>query len=153
MQLFFDHLDTPLGNIQICANHQAIRSIHFVEQLEPTQGNTITELAKQQLLQYFAGQRKRFDLPLQADGTAFQKRVWQALCGVEYGDTCSYKDIAQMIENPKAVRAVGAANGKNPMTIVVPCHRVVAANGALSGYASGVQRKAWLLEHEAESLF
>lgn len=82
-------------------------------------------------------------------GTDFQKKVWGALEKVSYGDTCAYVDIANEIKNPKAVRAVGSANGKNPMTIVVPCHRVIGRDGSLTGYASGTKRKAWLLEHES----
>jgi len=104
-------------------------------------------------LRYFDGARKSFDLPLDADGTEFQKTVWRALTSIPSGETCTYGDIAQKIGNPKGMRAVGLANGKNPMTIVVPCHRVIGANGKLTGYAFGTERKAWLLNHESDSLF
>lgn len=153
MTPFIDHFSSPLGYMEIEATEQSVRSIHFVEQLRDVQPNDITEAAKTQLLEYFAGQREQFHLPLDAAGTAFQKQVWAALGTVAFGQTCSYRDIAQIINNPKAVRAVGAANGRNPLTIVVPCHRVIGANGSLTGYASGTERKAWLLNHESNSLF
>lgn len=153
MSDFIDNFDTPLGRMEITANDVAITSIHFVDCPQQTQVNGVTALAKQQLQEYFAGHRQRFDLPLEAAGTEFQKSVWRALRTIEFGQTCSYSDIAQIIKKPTAMRAVGSANGKNPMTIVVPCHRIIGANGSLTGYASGVDRKAWLLKHEAPSLF
>ncbi len=148
-----DHLETPVGKMQITANQQAVTSIYFVDKTDAVNPNGITARAKQQLQEYFDGERQQFDLPLQARGTKFQQQVWDALCSIEYGQTCSYSDIAVMIENPKAVRAVGAANGKNPLTIVVPCHRIIGRDGSLTGYASGTQRKSWLLNHEGDSLF
>jgi methylated-DNA-[protein]-cysteine S-methyltransferase len=106
--------------------------------------------AAQQLREYFSGQRQSFDLPLQpAWGTPFQHDVWQALQRIPFGRTSTYGDIARDIGNPKAVRAVGAAIGQNPLTIVVPCHRVVGANGSLTGFAGGLDRKQYLLSHEA----
>ena len=152
-QLFYDHFDTPLGKMEITASQRAVLSVLFVDRVNTVAGNALTELAKSQLLQYYAGDLQQFDLPMEPAGTDFQKRVWQALTTVGYGKTCAYGDIAQQISNPKAVRAVGAANGKNPMTIVVPCHRIIGSNGALTGYASGVERKAWLLNHESPGLF
>lgn len=151
--IFYDHLDTPLGKMQITANHQAVQAIHFVDNVHQVNTNAMTDLAKQQLRDYFSGDLEAFDMPMDPRGTVFQKQVWRALSTINYGETCSYSDIADRINNPKAVRAVGSANGKNPMTIVVPCHRVIGANGTLTGYASGVERKAWLLNHESNSLF
>ena len=151
--LFYDNLETPLGSMEISANDRAIKSIHFVDRVNPVRANALTEKAKSQLDQYYQGILKQFDLPMDPDGTEFQKNVWQALRTINYGKTCSYSDIANIIKNPKAVRAVGAANGKNPMTIVVPCHRIIGRSGALTGYASGVERKAWLLNHESPGLF
>ena len=148
-----DALETPLGKMQVTANQSAVTSIHFVDSVLAPKASAITDQAKRQLQEYFAGDRKIFDLPLAATGTDFQKQVWQALSRIAYGETGSYSDIANMISNPKAVRAVGAANGKNPMTIVVPCHRIIGRNGSLTGYASGTKRKAWLLNHESDSLF
>ena len=153
MKLYYDHLDTALGMMEVCATEAAVKSIHFVDRVQPKQANLITDLAKTQLGEYFDGTRDVFDLPLDADGTDFQKTVWQALSTIPHGQTCSYGDIAKQIGNPKGMRAVGLANGKNPMTIVVPCHRVIGANGKLTGYASGTERKAWLLNHEGDSLF
>jgi len=149
MTIYQDHFDTPLGKMEITADNKSIKSINFVESVSAKQPNKFTDLGKQQLLEYYSGERQEFDLPLHADGTQFQQSVWRALNKVAYADTCSYGDIARLIKNPKAVRAVGSANGKNPMTIVVPCHRVIGSDGTLTGYASGVKRKAWLLKHEA----
>jgi methylated-DNA-[protein]-cysteine S-methyltransferase len=101
-----------------------------------------------QLEEYFAGTRKQFDLPFSFTGTAFQNRVWRQLARIPFGKTVSYKDIAQKIKNPKAVRAVGTANGKNPFCIIVPCHRVINANGLMGGYAGGIKMKRGLLEFE-----
>jgi methylated-DNA-[protein]-cysteine S-methyltransferase len=104
--------------------------------------------AVKQLKAYFAGELTDFDLAIKLSGTAFQQRVWQALVSIPFAMTASYKDIAERIESPKAVRAVGLANGRNPISIVVPCHRVIGANGTLTGYAGGLPRKRWLLAHE-----
>lgn len=111
--------------------------------------------AAQQLDEYFAGARRAFDLPLAPTGTAFQRRVWDRLLQVEHGTTCNYLDIAMDVGGPTAVRAVGTANGANPISIVVPCHRVIGSDGSLVGYAGGLDRKRWLLDHEAgvQSLF
>lgn len=153
MNYYYDHYDTPLGKMEITANEDAVLSIHFVDKVQPVKRNAVTDLARQQMLEYFAGERETFDLPMAPEGTEFQRKVWSALTQVAYGETCSYADIANRINKPKAVRAVGAANGKNPMTIVVPCHRIVGSDGALTGYASGTDKKAWLLNHESQSLF
>jgi methylated-DNA-[protein]-cysteine S-methyltransferase len=102
-----------------------------------------------QLAQYFAGALREFSLPLNARGSAFQKRVWAALAEIPYGETASYGQTAQAIGTPTASRAVGLANGQNPISIVVPCHRVIGANGSLTGYGGGLEAKRWLLSHEA----
>ena len=153
MTLYFDHFESPLGFMEITASKSVVKSIYFVDTVTPREPNSITTVAKNQLLAYFDGTLKTFDLPLGADGTAFQEAVWSALSTIDYAQTCTYGDIAKQIGNPKSVRAVGLANGKNPMTIVVPCHRVIGANGKLTGYASGTDKKAWLLNHEREWLF
>lgn len=152
MSTYRDNYETPIGKMEIIANDSAVLSIHFVDQPAEICSNHITDLAKQQMLEYFSGQRREFDMPMTSQGTDFQKRVWNALTTVAYGKTCSYRDIAEKIMNPKAVRAVGTANGRNPMTIVVPCHRIIGSDGSLTGYASGTERKAWLLRHEAPDL-
>lgn len=153
MTFFYENFDTPLGLMEVTATNNAIKSIYFVEQTQPEQPNDVTNKTKQQLDEYFRGERIVFDLPLDADGTDFQKKVWKQLLTIPSGQTSTYGDIAKRINNPKGMRAVGLANGKNPMTIVVPCHRVIGSNGSLTGYAFGVDRKAWLLNHEADSLF
>ena len=114
--------------------------------------NLITQTTQSQLQEYFAGDRTSFDLPLAPKGTEFQVEVWRALLDVAAGDTASYADIAKTINRPKAVRAVGAANGQNPIGIIVPCHRIIGSNGKLTGYAFGLDRKAWLLRHEGALL-
>jgi methylated-DNA-[protein]-cysteine S-methyltransferase len=106
---------------------------------------------ERQLGEYFAGTRTRFDLPLEPGGSEFEKKVWQALTKIPYGRTRSYLDVAKAIGSPKACRAVGAANSRNPLPIVVPCHRVIGANGQLTGFAGGLERKASLLAHEARA--
>lgn len=151
--LYQDHFDSPLGVMEITTSETAIKSIHFVEQTGRVSRNKLTTETIRQLTEYFEGELKEFDLPLGAEGTDFQQQVWSALSSIPHGQTCSYGDIAKQIGNPRGMRAVGLANGKNPLTIVVPCHRVIGANGKLTGYASGTERKAWLLNHEADSLF
>ena len=148
---YSSYFQTPIGVLQVLASEEAIHSILFVDNMGESNPNRVTQKAQQQLEEYFHGERREFDLPLDAGGTKFQQTVWHNLTKIEYGATCSYRDIAKAINNPKGVRAVGGANGKNPMTIVVPCHRVIGADGSLTGYASGVERKMWLLEHENEN--
>jgi len=104
--------------------------------------------AVRQLEEFFAGKRREFDLPLRLNGTPFQQRVWRALTEIPYGETWSYGELAKRIGNPNASRAVGLANGRNPVSIVVPCHRVIGADGSLTGYGGGLPRKQWLLAHE-----
>jgi methylated-DNA-[protein]-cysteine S-methyltransferase len=110
------------------------------------------EPAARQLAAYFAGERTSFDMPLDLHGTEFQRRVWQALLAIPFGETTSYGEIARRIGAPSAVRAVGGAVGRNPISIVVPCHRVVGSNGSLTGFGGGLDRKRWLLSHEGVEL-
>ncbi|MEP1447337.1 MAG: methylated-DNA--[protein]-cysteine S-methyltransferase [Paraglaciecola sp.] len=146
---FIEYLDSEFGTLQICADHKGLTSISFVKSnAKTTNYNKFTKQAVTQLQEYFAGTRTLFDLSLNPKGTKFQHQVWQQLRSIEYGQTCSYADIAKGINNPKAVRAVGAANGRNPLTIVVPCHRVIGSNGKLTGYAWGTPIKAGLLALE-----
>ncbi|WP_019675781.1 methylated-DNA--[protein]-cysteine S-methyltransferase [Arsukibacterium perlucidum] len=147
--MFQQTIDSPLGPVQICADEHGICKINLgIATPAPDLPSKLTERAASQLKQYFAGSLTQFSLPLAATGTAFQQQVWQALSQLSFGQTCSYADIAREIANPKAVRAVGAANSKNPIAIVVPCHRVIGSNGTLTGYAGGLDNKAWLLSHE-----
>lgn len=146
---YLDYLSTPMGTLEIiaCAHH--LHSIKFISKcLHTVNPNKITQQCQHQLNEYFAGQRQVFALPLQPAGTDFQCEVWQQLRAIPFASTCTYGDIAKAINRPKAVRAVGAANGKNPFTIVVPCHRVIGANGSLTGYAWGTAIKSALLQHE-----
>ena len=146
---FIEYLDSKFGTLEVCADQVGVTSISFVkEKCQKTHRCLFTQQAVTQLDEYFAGKRTQFDLRLNANGTDFQQQVWQQLVTIEYGQTCSYADIAKGINNPKAVRAVGAANGRNPLTIVVPCHRVIGSDGKLTGYAWGTSIKAGLLELE-----
>ncbi|GAB3658612.1 methylated-DNA--[protein]-cysteine S-methyltransferase [Glycomyces tarimensis] len=146
-------MDSPLGPIAVSAVPEGVTYVHMgAEEISeawgPEEATPVLQAAAEQLDAYFAGRLRRFDLPLAAAGTAFQQRVWAALCDIPYGTTVSYGDIAREIGNPAAVRAVGLANGSNPIAIVVPCHRVIGANGKLTGYAGGVWRKERLLALE-----
>ena len=147
-------LSSPLGDILIAASEYGVVSVEFVDG-QPAAVNggsgesaSIAQSAAQQLAEYFAGKRREFDVPLAPEGTEFQLSVWKALGRIPYATTVSYKQQATWVGNPKATRAVGSANGRNPIAIVVPCHRVIGSDGRPTGYASGIDRKLWLLEHE-----
>lgn len=143
------YFDSPIGLIEIQSEKGEIISLDFIkekrydEKLEP-----VLSEAKRQLTDYFEGKRKIFDLPLQMNGTSFQKRVWNELTKIPYGNTLSYKEVAIQIGNENASRAVGNANNKNKIAIIIPCHRVIGSSGKLVGYEGGIERKKWLLEHE-----
>lgn len=144
--------ESPLGVIEIIGTDKAILSIMFTE--EKKKGSALNEnpavLAEcyQQLDEYFKGERQEFTFPIKFEGTDFQKAVWKALKGISYAETGCYRDIAVSIGNEKAIRAVGKANGRNELSIVIPCHRIIGSNGKLTGYAGGLWRKEWLLQHE-----
>jgi methylated-DNA-[protein]-cysteine S-methyltransferase len=149
---FWDYIDTPVGKVKVSASFSGITSVVFVSAQESQVApipNTLVGKACKQLGQYFEGTRSKFELDLDLIGTEFQRQVWGGLLTIPYGKTCSYSEIATLLGNPKAVRAVGAANGKNPISIIVPCHRVIGANGTLTGYAGGLDRKEWLLNLES----
>lgn len=153
-EVAIEYLESELGLIEITASSKGITSVYFVDAQKLTaSSNEFTTQCKQQLSEYLNSQRQTFDLPLDSHGTDFQHQVWQGLLTIPYGQVASYSDIANHINNPKAVRAVGAANGKNPISIIVPCHRVIGANGTLTGYAGGLERKQWLLQHESVDMF
>jgi methylated-DNA-[protein]-cysteine S-methyltransferase len=155
---YYDYYDSPLGQILLVATDTALTGLHFAgEKYYPalaagwrhdTQAKLIVQ-ARQQLDEYFAGTRQDFDLTVDPAGTAFQRGVWHALQKIPYGTTTHYGALAQRIGKPSASRAVGAANGRNPISIVIPCHRVIGAGGDLTGYAGGLERKAALLRLEA----
>lgn len=145
-------IDTPVGKVEILADDSHVLRIEFVDREGPVNGNRLTRDAAKQLREYFAGKRRKFSLPLNQPGTSFQQEVWQALTSIPYGETRSYGDIARQIGRNKAVRAVGAANGRNKLAIVVPCHRVIGSDGSLTGYAGGMDRKEILLRLEGSLL-
>ncbi len=143
---------SPIGLVKIQASQDAITSVILcdVQEDTPEPQMEILKNCIRQLDEYFNGQRTVFDLPVRQDGTDFQQSVWSALVDIPFGKTVSYADIAQTLGNPQSVRAVGAANGKNKIWVIVPCHRVIGSDGSLTGYAGGIECKKWLLEHEAK---
>ena len=146
---------SPLGIIEIIGTNEHVQSVLFTERKEiiyQMQADTPAVLMEcyKQLDEYFQGDRLEFTVPYKLEGTAFQERVWKSLTSVSYGKTATYKDIALLAGNEKAVRAVGSTNGRNPICLLVPCHRIIGANGKMVGYAYGVWRKEWLLAHEKE---
>ena len=148
----FDLLDSPLGELCLIGSEGGLGAILFPEQSRPRhlpRAPRALSAASTQLRAYFAGQRQAFELALVPQGTAFQLRVWDALQAIGFGQTLSYGELARQIGQPTASRAVGLANGRNPIPIVIPCHRVIGASGSLTGYSGGIERKRWLLAHEA----
>ena len=153
--LHYDHIDTPIGPLLLVGDGEGLVYIglprHGAAQAAPDDakpGKSRLHAAARELDEYFAGTRQAFDVPLHPSGTPFQLEVWGALLAIPYGQTVSYADIARRIRRPRAVRAVGAANGANPLSIFVPCHRVIGSHGDLTGYGGGLPAKRWLLAHE-----
>lgn len=144
-------IETPLGIAKVEGDVHGLNAITVLDTSEEptTVMPEILEDAVYQLKEYFEGQRQVFDLSLNPEGTDFQKRVWKALLNIPFGKTTSYLELSKTLGDVKAIRAVAAANGKNPLWIVVPCHRVIGSDGSLTGYAGGLHRKKWLLEHES----
>jgi methylated-DNA-[protein]-cysteine S-methyltransferase len=146
---YYGYYDSTIGTIEIAGTSSAITSLNFVkERREGVESCSIVDEAVRQVAEYFAGSRREFDVPFALSGTDFQRRVWQQLLTVPYGQTATYQEVATALGNPKAVRAVGAANGRNPISIIVPCHRIVGSDGRLVGYGGDLWRKEWLLSHE-----
>ena len=152
------YLQTPIGIAKLEGDTKGLSAVSVLKENVPI--GTIPEVLEDavcQFREYFEGTRKDFDLELNPNGTEFQKKVWDALLEIPYGKTTSYLNLSKKLGDVKAIRAVAAANGKNPLWIVVPCHRVIGSNGDLTGYAGGLHRKKWLLEHESpakqQSLF
>ncbi|TWI96737.1 methylated-DNA-[protein]-cysteine S-methyltransferase [Mucilaginibacter frigoritolerans] len=147
----FTYCKTPVGVARITEEDNFITSISIRdEEFEISiPESPVLKMATQQLDEYFEGKRKEFDLPIKQSGSDFQQKVWQQLLKIEYGKTISYLQQSKLMNNPLGIRAIAAANGKNNLWIVVPCHRVIGSNGSLTGYAGGLWRKKWLLEHEA----
>lgn len=143
-------LQTPVGLLRLTATDTALTGVHLNARGVPDRARATGVLAEteQQLIAYFGGKLETFDLPIALTGTDFQCEVWTMLRHIPFGVTCSYAELADRIGRPKAVRAVGAANGQNPIPIIIPCHRVIGANGSLTGFGGGIKMKAWLLRHE-----
>jgi len=144
-------ISTPIRPLRIDEAEGAIVAVNFVEEALCEPSTPLLAEAARQLRAYFDGTLRTFTLPIRLTGTAFRMRCWQALQTIPYGETISYGEQAKRIGNPKAVRAVGGANHHNPISIIVPCHRVIGADGTLTGYGGGVEVKAWLLEHEKQN--
>lgn len=150
--IFISQLNTPVGCLRVYANNKAITKVVFeAASKQQTPENDLSRLGRNQLLEYLQGARTQFDLPLAPEGTDFQQNVWHKLLNIHYGQTASYMHIAKALGKPTASRAVGAANGKNPIAIIIPCHRIIGANGSLTGYAGGLNRKSFLLNLENAS--
>lgn len=157
MSLTYRYMNSPVGQLKLIADASALVAVLWENDkpgrvplgiLIEDEGSDILDQAERQLADYFAGSRRTFDLALDFRGTDFQRKVWNALLTIPFGETRSYLQIAIQIGNPAAVRAVGAANGKNPLSIIAPCHRVIGSSGALTGFAGGLAAKQWLLSRE-----
>ncbi|MEQ1512714.1 MAG: methylated-DNA--[protein]-cysteine S-methyltransferase [Lysobacteraceae bacterium] len=157
--MFFERFDTSIGTLTIAADAGGLRHIEFPNNRHPVDrigwlpdacgsASEVLRTTRRQLLEYFAGARRTFALPLAPQGTAFQMEVWRMLAEIPFGETWSYRDLARAIGKPEAVRAVGAANGRNPLPIVLPCHRVIGADGSLTGFGGGLPIKEALLRLE-----
>ncbi len=159
--LYRTTIDSPVGPLTLVASVAGLRAVLWLDesgarvQLGPIEGGEadpggVLAAAAAQLEQYFAGSRTEFDLPLDAEGSEFQRSAWETLGTIPFGETVSYGEQARRMGDPRKARAVGAANGRNPISIIVPCHRVVGADGSLTGFGGGIENKAWLLEHERQ---
>ena len=148
-------IDTPVGPLVITGTQTHINSVSFTDEAEEVflEAPPLLLECAQQLHEYFAGERRKFELPLSQPGTDFQQSVWEQLLHIPFGQTITYMQQAKRMNNLKSIRAVASTNGKNALAIIVPCHRVVGANGVLTGYAGGLWRKRWLLDHERGDLF
>lgn len=152
---FYTTIDSPIGPLLLTGDKDRLTGLHMMGAHDygelmtaRSEDRTVFASAISQLEEYFAGSRTEFDLKLDAQGTEFQTAVWNALCDIPYAQTRSYGEVATAIGNSKAPRAVGMANNRNPIAVIIPCHRVIGASGSLVGYGGGLDRKVWLLEHE-----
>jgi methylated-DNA-[protein]-cysteine S-methyltransferase len=159
-ELFSTYYQSPLGLLRISGTANYISEVIFVDVIEKPppephrkKYSPILIQCIEQLIQYFHGERRQFEFPVHQEGTVFQKRVWDELIGIPYGRTISYLELSRRLGDPKAIRAAASANGKNNIAIIVPCHRVLGSKNDLVGYAGGIWRKKWLLEHEAKIMY
>jgi methylated-DNA-[protein]-cysteine S-methyltransferase len=159
----FCYVDSPIGRLMLTSDGTALTGLYMnlyrnkPSKLPPLNGDWLQNAlidplpaAVRQLKEYFSGKRREFDLPLRMAGTEFQRRVWRELTEIPFGETRSYGQLAKRLDNPNGSRAVGLANGRNPIAIIVPCHRVIGADGSLTGFGGGIDRKEWLLAHEGQ---
>lgn len=147
-------IQTPVGILELKGDEEGLSSVLFKDEEALVISENIPKVLKDTVLQlqdYFEGKRKEFSLKLSPEGTDFQKRVWKQLQEIPYGKTVNYQQMANQLGDPKVIRAAASANGKNPISIIIPCHRVIGSDGSLTGYAGGLHRKKWLLEHECPS--
>ncbi len=144
-------IESPIGTLEITGSHGVIFSVTFLDEQHHGSSKVPAALKEcvNQLSEYFSGKRKKFDLPLQPNGTSFQRHVWDELLNIQYGKTISYLRLAYQLGDEKKIRAAASANGKNPIGIIIPCHRVIGSNAELVGYSGGLRRKQWLLDHES----
>jgi len=150
-KLYYGYYESPIGNLRIVVEENSLVALDFMEdEKKQSDEHVYINEVKKQLDEYFKGKRKLFDLKIKINGTDFQSKVWNELIKIPYGETISYKELATRIRNDKACRAVGNANNKNKISIVIPCHRVVGSNQKLVGYAGGIEKKKWLINHEKE---
>lgn len=148
--MFSSILNSPIGTLIIRANDNEVYEIKFIDEDEDEKPNYISIKAKSELSEYFESKRRKFDFPIRQNSTDFQEKVWEELQKIPLGNTISYAILAKRLQNPLAIRAIAAANGKNKLLIVVPCHRVIGSDGKLVGFSGGLWRKQWLLEHESK---
>jgi methylated-DNA-[protein]-cysteine S-methyltransferase len=155
----YQWIESPTGRLLLAADETGLRALQFAAgrtppEVEPSwkQDDALLREPVRQLRAYFAGELHRFELPLAPQGTAFQQRVWNALLAIPFGETTSYGELARRLGNPSASRAVGLANGSNPIAIIIPCHRVIGSSGKLTGYGGGLENKRWLLDFEHSQL-
>jgi len=154
--MYYSHYDSPVGQLLLVGDGEKIHRIDFPGTCRPVvpeaaweSNAAVFSTLTKELDAYFNGSLQKFSVTVAPVGSAFQQKVWRALQQIEYGQTCTYADIAKLIGKPTASRAVGSANGRNPVSIIIPCHRVIGTNGSLTGYAGGISTKQWLLSHEA----
>ena len=151
--MYYGYYESPIGKIKIEVEGRSVIGVYFSDESSEENRNELVDECKKQLEEYFNGKRKSFDLNIKfVKGTGFQLKVWNALKEIPYGEKVTYKYIAEKINNPKAVRAVGGANNKNPISIIIPCHRVIGVNGKMVGYAEGIDKKEFLLKLEKENI-
>ena len=152
MRTYTSYYSSPVGHLKIQCTDEHLQAVVFMDEecRDDKEEHPILQTCCQQFDEYFSGQRKAFDLPLQQNGTSFQQKVWDLLLQIPFGKTISYNQLSKQYGDLKAIRAVASANGRNNLAIIVPCHRVIGSNQSLTGYAGGLWRKKWLLEHEAK---